>query len=52
MESNSNTKNKYELYGSDKLLKLNLSINNVSWSFVILMIIILIFLIEPIIIQS
>lgn len=49
---NSNTKNKYELYDSDKLLKLNLSINNVSWSFVILMIIILIFLIEPIIIQS
>jgi hypothetical protein len=45
-------KNRYDNYDSEKLLKLNLSINNISWSFVILMIIIAIFLIEPIIIQS
>jgi hypothetical protein len=49
---NNEDKNKYENYDSEKLLKLNLSINNISWSFVILMIIIAIFLIEPIIIQS
>jgi hypothetical protein len=49
---NNEYKNKYDNYDSDKLLKLNLSINNISWSFVILMIIIAIFLIEPIIIQS
>lgn len=49
---NNEDKNKYDNYDSDKLLKLNLSINNISWSFVILMIIIAIFLIEPIIIQS
>ena len=49
---NNEYKNKYENYDSEKLLKLNLSINNISWSFVILMIIIAIFLIEPIIIQS
>jgi len=45
-------KNRYDTYDSERLLKLNLSINNISWSFVILMIIIAIFLIEPIIIQS
>jgi len=44
--------NKYALYDTDKNLKLNLSINNISWSFVILIIIIAIFLLEPIIIQS
>jgi len=44
--------NKYDKYSTDKLLKLNLSINNISWSFVILMIIFTIFLLEPIIIQS
>jgi hypothetical protein len=49
---NNEYKNKYDNYDSEKLLKLNLSINNISWSFVILMIIIAIFLIEPIIIQS
>lgn len=49
---NNEDKNKYDNYDSEKLLKLNLSINNISWSFVILMIIIAIFLIEPIIIQS
>jgi hypothetical protein len=49
---NNEYKNKYDNFDSDKLLKLNLSINNISWSFVILMIIIAIFLIEPIIIQS
>ena len=49
---NNEYKNKYDTYDSEKLLKLNLSINNISWSFVILMIIIAIFLIEPIIIQS
>lgn len=49
---NNENKNKYDNYDSEKILKLNLSINNISWSFVILMIIIAIFLIEPIIIQS
>jgi hypothetical protein len=49
---NNEYKNKYDNFDSEKLLKLNLSINNISWSFVILMIIIAIFLIEPIIIQS
>ena len=49
---NNEDKNKYDNYDSERLLKLNLSINNISWSFVILMIIIAIFLIEPIIIQS
>jgi hypothetical protein len=49
---NDEDKNKYDNYDSERLLKLNLSINNISWSFVILMIIIAIFLIEPIIIQS
>jgi len=49
---NSDDKNKYDNYDSEKLLKLNLSINNIGWSFVILIIIIAIFLIEPIIIQS
>jgi hypothetical protein len=44
--------NKYDNYDSERLLKLNLSINNVGWSFVIIMIIIAIFLMEPIIIQS
>jgi len=44
--------NKYAIYDTDKNLKLNLSINNISWSFVILIIIIAIFLLEPIIIQS
>ena len=47
-----NNLNKYSSYDTNKILKLNLSINNVSWSFVILMIIFAIFLIEPIIIQS
>ena len=49
---NNEDKNKYDNFDSERLLKLNLSINNISWSFVILMIIIAIFLIEPIIIQS
>jgi hypothetical protein len=49
---NNENKNKYDNYDSERLLKLNLSMNNISWSFVILMIIIAIFLIEPIIIQS
>jgi len=49
---NSDDKNKYDNYDSEKLLKLNLSINNIGWSFVILIIIIAIFLIETIIIQS
>jgi hypothetical protein len=49
---NNEDKNKYDSYDSERLLKLNLSINNIGWSFVILMIIIAIFLIEPIIIQS
>lgn len=44
--------NKYAIYNTDKNLKLNLSINNINWSFVILIIIIAIFLLEPIIIQS
>ena len=44
--------NKYSNYDSNQILKLNLSINNISWSFVILMIIFAVFLIEPIIIQS
>jgi len=47
-----NNLNKYSSYDTNKILKLNLSINNVAWSFVILMIIFAIFLIEPIIIQS
>jgi len=45
-----NFENKYSFYDTDKNLKLNLSINNINWSFVIIIIIIAIFLLEPIII--
>jgi len=47
-----NFENKFSFYDTDKNLKLNLSINNINWSFVIIIIIIAIFLLEPIIIQS
>ena len=41
---------KYDEYDSNKLKKLALSTNNVSWSFIILMIIFTIILLEPLII--
>jgi len=44
--------NSYNKYTTNNILELNLNINNVCWSFVIIIIIFAIILIEPIIISA